>query len=352
MAGAPPGAGAMRSTMPGEALRRSASSEMAGTMEALRVLDDVAASLPPADARVSGGAPELTEAPVPSPLVRALSIAATPEDDAMEERQRGLVLSPTSPGPNSDARSDIRVAQEGRRVIGCDESGGWVWEAAETLEEALFAQYPKGLKEKRILELGAGTGWLALRLACCGAYVRATDRGERLGLLLRNIAANERRFAAAGRAPFWIEAEELDWEEAEIELDADGLPVGVPVGDARAEIVVGSDLIYLHELHAPLLLVLGRLTGSGARIFLSWEERKPKEEASFLELAKVAGFACKELLRQKRDGGFVAWDRSASGERTLVAYEFKLSKGKPAGKQRPAFQRQPSSGTQRRPSKA
>ena len=115
MAGAPPGAGAMRSTMPGEALRRSASSEMAGTMEALRVLDDVAASLPPADARVSGGAPELTEAPVPSPLVRALSIAATPEDDAMEERQRGLVLSPTSPGPNSDARSDIRVAQEGRR---------------------------------------------------------------------------------------------------------------------------------------------------------------------------------------------------------------------------------------------
>ena len=78
----------------------------------------------------------------------------------------------------------------------------------------------------------------------------------------------------------------------------------------------------------------------------------PVEEASFLELAKVAGFACKELLRQTRDGGFVAWDRSASGERTLVAYEFKLSKGKPAGKQRPAFQRQPSSGTQRRPSKS
>ena len=98
--------------------------------------------------------------------------------------------------------------------------------------------------------------------------------------------------------------------------------------------------------------MLGRLAGSGARIFLSWEERKPKEEASFLELAKVAGFACKELLRQTRDGGFVAWDRSSSGERTLVAYEFKLSKGKPAGKQRPAFQRQPSSGTQRRPSKS
>ena len=97
--------------------------------------------------------------------------------------------------------------------------------------------------------------------------------------------------------------------------------------------------------------MLGRLAGSGARIFLSWEERKPKEEASFLELAKVAGFACKELLRQKRDGGFVAWDRSASGERTLVAYEFKLSKGKPAAKQRPAFQRQSSSGNQRRPSK-
>ena len=262
----------------------------------------------------------------------------------MEERQRGHVLSPTSPGPNSDAwrsqRHPRRAGGPPRHRLATTSRRGWVWEAAETLEEALFAQYPKGSRRSASSSWAPAHGWLALRLACCGAYVRATDRGERLGLLLRNIAANERRFAAAGRAraSSGSRRRSSTGEEAEIELDADGLPVGVPVGDARKR----------RSWWAPTSSTCTSCTrrcsscsaGSPAAapaIFLSWEERKPKEEASFLELAKVAGFACSQLLRQTRDGGFVAWDRSASGERTLVAYEFKLSKGKPDGKATACF---------------
>ena len=67
---------------------------------------------------------------------------------------------------------------------------------------------------------------------------------------------------SCGPGPHWCgallrQADELDWES--------------PVEVEAVDLVVGSDLIYLHELHAPLVQLLRAYALCGARAFLSWE---------------------------------------------------------------------------------
>ena len=61
---------------------------------------------------------------------------------------------------------------------GGKESGTVVHEASLALGAYLVA-HPSTVAGKRVLELGSGTGWLALRLAQLGADVTATVRGQR-----------------------------------------------------------------------------------------------------------------------------------------------------------------------------
>jgi hypothetical protein len=64
-----------------------------------------------------------------------------------------------------DEMTDIVIRQDGTRQLGCDESSGWIWHAARKLEEMIVLTMD-GTRPLSILELGAGTGWLSLRLGC------------------------------------------------------------------------------------------------------------------------------------------------------------------------------------------
>ena len=238
----------------------------------------------------------------------------------------------------------LTVAQSGQRISGCDESCGWIWESSRALETAMLAAVQEGggsRSELRILELGSGTGWLALRLAQLGADVTATDRSGPSVLLRRNVMRNQETFRAPGAAEsaLRVECHELSWEDTRADARAACLTCGGPcmlhrpapgavveveeavavavavesVAGTEAEAegaaplwdwVVGSDLLYLHESHDSLLRTLAHHAARCARgggCLLAWEVRKPAEEARFLDaLAPAAGLA-------------VIWLRSVKG---------------------------------------
>lgn len=199
--------------------------------------------------------------------------------------------------------TELNVSQSGQRIAGCDESCGWIWESSRALEAALLgavaASTRSDFEQLRCLELGSGTGWLALRLAQLGADVTVTDRVGATTLLQRNVMRNQEAFRAAGadETALRVECLDLTWEDT-AEADSGG------EGDAAAwDWIVGSDLLYVHESHLPLLQTLRRHAGPRTRCMLAWQERKLAEEAHFVhELVPAAGFTA-EWLRDTEGGG-------------------------------------------------
>lgn len=183
----------------------------------------------------------------------------------------------------------IVVREDGSRHLGCDESSGWVWFAARELETALISRElsyvcAPGQDDKgriRILELGSGTGWLSLSLALGSAepLMTATDRTGALPLLWQNVLRNQARHP---KQELSVDVQELEW----------GGPDRL---EGQWDLVIGSDLLYLHEHHA---LILDTLIRHDARLgcVLTWEERKPLEEANFVVLAREAGFVVEPLV--------------------------------------------------------
>lgn len=164
------------------------------------------------------------------------------------------------------------IREDGTRHAGCDESPGWIWFSARQLETALGGEHNNN---KTILELGSGTGWLSLQLAMRGATMTATDRPGALPLLLRNVLSNQERLQNLK-----VDVQELEW-------DSDERIVG------QWDLIIGSDLIYVCESHIPLLETL--LRHDCQTFVLTYEERKPTEEANFMLLAKERGFQIESL---------------------------------------------------------
>uniref|UniRef100_A0A0C9RX97 METTL21D protein n=1 Tax=Fopius arisanus TaxID=64838 RepID=A0A0C9RX97_9HYME len=89
-----------------------------------------------------------------------------------------------------------------------------VWDAALVLAKYLdhLCQVEgfgdKWLEEKKVLELGAGTGCVGMTAACLGAHVVMTDLESTMPILRKNISMNEEQWRDSGTA----RAEVLDWE--------------------------------------------------------------------------------------------------------------------------------------------
>ena len=84
-----------------------------------------------------------------------------------------MVFDVTIDSPASLVDELVVVRQDGTRHLGCDESSGWIWQAAKALNDYLLLQTDPPIDRCSILELGSGTGWLALQLASRGAQVTA-----------------------------------------------------------------------------------------------------------------------------------------------------------------------------------
>jgi protein N-lysine methyltransferase METTL21D len=83
--------------------------------------------------------------------------------------------------------------------------GSWCWESAICLAEYCYDHLFNEFHEKRIVEIGSGTGIVGLQLAALGAHVTLTDREEYLELLDYNIRKNNAALTGTAQAKslFW-----------------------------------------------------------------------------------------------------------------------------------------------------
>ena len=141
--------------------------------------------------------------------------------------------------------------------------GLMLWDAAPVLA----AELPRHIKNgQTMLELGAGVGLAGLVARALGAEVVQTDHSaEALALCARNAEINGLSGVALALADW------LSWNS-----------------DRRFDLIVGSDILYDADLHAPVLAVLERSLAPGGRVLLSDPGRSTTP--AFVSMLEKAGW--------------------------------------------------------------
>ena len=223
-------------------------------------------------------------------------------------------------------------------------AGRTVWLGAQVLsvylDHLLAASRPQR-RGQRAIDLGSGTGLVALALASLGYDTLATDVDAIAhGVLAQNVRENADRVTTkGGRGRGRIRAAALDWftfdrdawtwpSSGEDDDDQDG-------GDAESDqgrpvdLITTADTVYDPSLSEPLLRTLHGLSllsssssSSGSPsppIYLALEARDPALIASFFQLAASStfGFKCSRIdpvrIRKlvESEQGTLAWQDEA-----------------------------------------
>ncbi|CAJ1073658.1 protein-lysine methyltransferase METTL21D [Xyrichtys novacula] len=172
-----------------------------------------------------------------------------------------------------------------------------VWDAAivlaKYLETKQFYDPCSGVSawtDKRVLELGAGTGAVGLMAAALGAQVTVTDLEELQTLLRLNIQENHALTKTGS-----ITAKVLKWGEDVSEF----LP--------PPHYILMADCIYYEQSIIPLVESLKLLSGPETCIICCYEQRtegvNPKVEKQFFGLLEQH-FSCEEIPTDKQDPEF------------------------------------------------
>jgi len=152
-----------------------------------------------------------------------------------------------------------------------------VWESAQALAEALADDRDR-VAGRTVLELGAGVGLPGIVARAVGAAsVRQTDHISEALVLCRTNAEDN---GVAG-----IETSLANWDAW---TDA-----------GTYDLIIGSDIVYERQAHAPLAAILGRNLAPGGRVVLA----DPGRQDTPLLIADLAA---------------AGW-KSARGQRTVAA---------------------------------
>ncbi|KAF0694435.1 Aste57867_14690 [Aphanomyces stellatus] len=177
---------------------------------------------------------------------------------------------------NAERKCEWRVTVDGiiltQNFFGGAENatGGALWDSSLVLWQILEDREDLDFRGKRVLELGSGVGFLAMKLAKGGAHVVATDGdNDAMYLLKDNLKRNN---IADGIA-------------------AATLPWGSPEAYARFrtvhsepfEYIVGADLIYNSDFHGELLHTLRDVCSESTVVLLSYRIRDEDKEEEFVE---------------------------------------------------------------------
>lgn len=154
-----------------------------------------------------------------------------------------------------------------------------LWPSAIALAHDLAT---RGVRGKRILELGAGTGLPGIVAAALGAQVLQTDR-QKVALHVCQLNAARNQVALEQRLADWTA-----WDEP-----------------GQFELVVGSDILYAKELHAAILAILERNLAPGGSVVIA-DPMRPGS-MPFFEVLQAVGWR-------------VGFDKWSLGERPVGVY--------------------------------
>lgn len=138
-----------------------------------------------------------------------------------------------------------------------DSYGGVVWPGALALCQFLENnQHQFNLRDKAVLELGAGTGLLSIVACLLGAWVTATDLPGVLGNLRMNLNRNTR-----GKCRYLPQVAELEW--------GSNLEEAYPKSVYRYEVVLAADVVYHHNCLDELLITMEHFCQPGTVLLWS-----------------------------------------------------------------------------------
>ncbi|XP_032790305.2 protein-lysine methyltransferase METTL21D isoform X1 [Daphnia magna] len=166
---------------------------------------------------------------------------------------------------------NLEILQHTVGDVGCV-----VWDAALVLGAYLDHMNQTGqipVKNRRILELGSGTGFVGLVAAALGGDCLMTDLPEMVPLIKRNLFKNTPLLQGAGSA------KAFEWGS-----DMSGL---VSHTDKGFDIVLAADCIYYKESLNAFIKTIEDLSshsneGTKTEIFISYEDRESEEKKTLI----------------------------------------------------------------------
>jgi predicted nicotinamide N-methyase len=220
-----------------------------------------------------------------------------------------------SPKRYQFAGQELRIHEDVRRAVWRNSFGLTTWNSC-IIMAAWFEARPELVRNKRILELGSGTGLLGCVLALLGAKVVVSDFQEDvLGLLRKNITENG-----------------LDDSVSVIKLDWDFPDPFLADLSAPFDLVVGADLIY-HDTERAfdgLLHIMRSYAPSpSTSIYLGYEPRSVGDQGFF---AKAGVHHAVEKIDTSAEAQAVTYESALGDKGRVEVYVLRPTTGAVEGR--------------------
>mmetsp|Transcript_39558 Transcript_39558/g.52155 ORF Transcript_39558/g.52155 Transcript_39558/m.52155 type:complete len:216 (+) Transcript_39558:179-826(+) len=179
---------------------------------------------------------------------------------------------------NGELIKEISLASNCKLFLKCDWSvgiGGDLWTTGLSLCRHLELQkefYLDFLRNKRIIELGSGTGLVGLYIGCLipAKEIYLTDLSTHLPIISKNIKLNQANLKCA------VKEAEFDWG-GEVDLGNE------------FDVIIATDVVYAPELYSIFINALIKSSNPYTVILLG--VTRTDTNVTFFNLLKQSGFA-------------------------------------------------------------
>ncbi|XP_046671991.1 protein N-lysine methyltransferase METTL21D-like [Homalodisca vitripennis] len=165
---------------------------------------------------------------------------------------------------NFDLESIKKTLQMQQKSVG--DVSCVIWDAAIVLSkylEILCSNNQEYLKNKQVIELGAGLGCAGLVASCFGAHVTMTDLPEVLENLTNNIEYNKPIWESCGGS---AQAKPLKWGSSDIDTFS------------PPDVLIATDCVYYKESVEPLVQTMVALSSDKTEVIVCQEERDTDQQ--------------------------------------------------------------------------